>query len=309
VETASTTSFFALNLEGVDGLLLLGSAAYLEEPGLKQVVEYVSAGGVALCTASPQSPARQLLSLKTHGLLAARFESMRSDLPDLSGPTAVGWLNEDTAVGRLFAETADSDIFLLGIRDMLAMETLPPATDVVRTEEGHPLLVRQDVGKGSFHFLAVPLLSKWSDLPISMAFLPMVREILAEAGSDGREGVLRIECGEGLELPGDLAGRDDAGDLAGEWDNVRYDSEPRAGRAGGYPVEINVSRQESVPGRSSLTALRLAMTGSRTDNPRAFAADMSTDLRPYAAAVLMLLVAAEAALAARGDSGERKRRT
>lgn len=306
IQTADVKTFFVLDLDSIDGLLLLGAAAQLADPGFARARRFVEEGGVAIWTPATESPARQLIGLKRNGMLTARLLGTLGELQETRRPAAIGWVNAETAVGRLFADTPGNDLFLFPIRDMLILETASPTIDILRTEDGHPFLARQDIGAGSLYFFAAPLLSKWSDLPVSMAFLPMIREILAQTVGDRNPGILNLDCGEGLQIRRGLTGVVANAEQAIEWDNGDFDSPPRAGQIGDVPVQINVSRRESLVAVRPLSSLRAAMQGDAPALPATSEQnDDRRDLRPHVAALLLACVAVEAAAAARRDARER----
>ncbi len=297
IQVAGTSTFFALQLDRLDGLLLLGAAAYFDDVAFARVKAFVEGGGVVLCTPSETALARQFLNLQRQGLLAARFVELvggeRGETRD-----ALGWVEPDSGIGRLFADANSSDLFLFPIRKLMRLEAWPPARPLLKTEAGHPFLLRQEVGDGVFLALTVPLLSQWSDLPVAAAFLPLVREVLAEAGLGGRPGVVRLACGEPLPVWRTLTGAPPAA--------VAIDTlVPGVQLVGDLPVEINVPISESSLERRSPASLRRALLPAPTEAPATL--DTPPDRRDLwllAAAALALFLLLEAALAARHDRRE-----
>ena len=299
ITQAPTTSFFALDLSNVDGLLLLGAAAHLEDPGFNQVKTFLNDGGTVFCTLSPTSPARQFLALKKHGLLTADFRGIIAEQPNTEAPLAISTVDPTTPVGKLFAGVEDSDLFFMAIRKMARFSAYLPAKAVFSTQENDPFLVHQQVGKGTFYFLAVPLITAWTDLPVSLSFLPMIQEIFTPPSS--LQGVVSLACGSGLPARSDLSGEKIVLNKPG-WDNTAFDAPPQAGKIGSTPVEINVSRQESSPLTRPLTAIRLALTGTPWDQrqlTQAAPQGGKRDLRPFVAALLLMVILLETLVAAR----------
>ncbi|MDT8390039.1 MAG: BatA domain-containing protein [Lentisphaeria bacterium] len=294
---ATTTSFFALDLGEVDGLILLGAAAHLEEPGFQQVKAFLDRGGTVFCTSSPSQPARQFIGLKRHGLLTADFHGVISEQPDTGVSPAIDSVNDMTTVGRLFANVDDSDLFFTPIRKMVRFTAYLPATAVFSTRDKDPFLVHQAVGKGDFYFLSAPLTTDWTELPVSMSFLPMIQEIFTPGTAS--QGVLSLVCGEGLPSRRDLSGKEISLAAPG-WENRAFDAPPQAGSVGLTPVEINVSRRESSLLTRPLTAVRLALTGSPWDRKTAVTATVppeKRDLRPPIALALLAALLLETLLA------------
>lgn len=299
VTQAPTTSFFALDLSEVDGLILLGAAAHLEEAGFKQVKTFLEGGGTVFCTFSPAHPARQFMYLRKYGILTADFQGVISERPDTETRLAIDSINESTPVGKLFAGVEDSDLFFMPIRKMVRFTAYVPATTIFSTQDNYPFLTHQAVGKGDFYFLSAPLINSWTDLPVSMSFLPIIQEIFSPASSHQR--VVTLACGEGLPSRTELSGKKTSLQAPG-WDNTAFDAPPQSGKVGITPVEINVSRQESSLLTRPLTALRLALTGSPWDQKDLAKTNVSLeqrDLRPLVAALLLMVILLETLLAAR----------
>src|SRR5699024_4679847 len=50
---------------------------------------------------------------------------------------------------------------------------------LLKTSDGDPLLIQKNVGPGVVLATAFPFETAWTDLPLSSAFLPIIRELVA----------------------------------------------------------------------------------------------------------------------------------
>ncbi len=260
IQEVAANLLWSLQPHSQDALVLLGALAHLDEQGLEILKDYLSAGGVALSTPSRKS-GRQFMRMRRQGLLDVDYRGVWSVENRYRDAAVIGWMNAESMLGNVFENPQETDLFFFPIYRLVQVRARDAATVLLRTEDGDPVLLEQDVGEGTFFVSTTGFTPAWSDLPTSAVFLPLVRELLTRRRQSS-SGVLRAACGEPLPRLANLAG--DAIAAAGDLTT----DEPEVLVLGQTPVEINVSRRESDLGQRSLLALRDQLTEARTSDSR-----------------------------------------
>jgi len=257
IETVEADFLFALNLDAFGAILLLGAAGYFGEDEFTLLRNYLTDGGVALCT--PGNAAGHLFhGLRQHNLIAARFLGVAGERTASRETFGLGWVNPDSALGAVFRDADQTDLFLFPIYRYVRLGTLKQAEVLLKTLDGDPALLTRSIGTGKIYVSAFGFDPSWSDLPMTGSFLPLVRELMADAVPDDY-GVTRLECGDPIPVPEDALGTEPAVDGAGG--TGASTSQPGVFVIGETPYEVNVSRRESVVEKTNRLDLQQALTG------------------------------------------------
>gem|GEM_PF-871746 len=305
VEVVDSDFFFALNLDRVQALLLLGAAGYFGEPEFAKVRQLLADGGLVLCTPG-NTAAHQFRGLHQHELLPAEFVGIQGDTGQRPGRFAVGWVNPGTSLADLFPASEPVDLFLFPVRQYVHIRTLTDTVQVLlrfEDESGPPAVVRQRVGAGTLIASCLAFDGRASDLPVTNSFVPLVRELLAPAVPPNR-GVERLECGEPLPELLTLLGDDADADAAA--DASATTAVPGVFVRQGIPHQVNVPQVESSLEQVNPYDLHARLTGGDAATAPGAPADTAAarpDLRrielwPVCALAAAMLILAEMALAA-----------
>jgi len=288
--------FFALTLDRIDGVFLLGAAGYFREPEFKLLKTYLEGGGVVICT-SGEATAHQFRGLRQSDLLPVDFLGMAGS-PDRRGEVfGLGWVNPGSILSELFADAEATDLFLFPIYRYARLRPTGAVQVLLKTLDNDPFLVEHGVGNGRLFASAIAFHPGWSDLPVTGSFLPLVRELLTSAVPDDF-GVQRLECGAPIPVPRDLLGSDEALARQAEGQST---SAPGVFVLGDVPYEVNVSRRESVLETVNLFDLKAqladggqqAVAGAAELGPDGLPPESVTDLWPLCALAAALLALAE----------------
>ena len=258
VQSLGASALPLIDLRNFALVLLAGSAERLPAEAARQLQSHLdSGGGVIFIPGS--APVAAWRFLAEHGLLTAPEQGL------LRQPTGLGEVPQKTLLARLFPPAAPSDLHLFTIRQLLRVT--PAADDAVllQTLDGLPALLRHDsTDHGALYAFTFAFHHDVTDFPLAQAFLPILREICAEA-TDGHSEVIRLHCGEPFPNLHALDGTPMPPEL------LEDTARPGLARLGPHPVEINVSPLESSPDHAPLDEIRrvLLRPEERADAPAA----------------------------------------
>ncbi|MFW5802908.1 MAG: BatA domain-containing protein [Verrucomicrobiota bacterium] len=299
VEQVDTQFLFGLNPSGYSALLLVRPGEQLNKEGIEIVRKFVDNGGCAMVFPGARA-AGTLRLLKEHGLLDASYRGLAQ--PDVSPA-----LEEvhGHPLDEVFGGNEPSDLFLTRLHRYARLEVGDNADVLVTAEKDEPVVLRQTLGRGAVLTFAMPPNPQWTDLPLRLAFVPLVHELLADSLPDDR-GVESIACGETPAAPPDLLGESDA-----ESAMPPDTSAPGIVKYAGRPVQVNVARSESDPAQVALTELRRTLSGGERETPaadressRTAGAAAPLQLWPWLACAAALLLLLETLVAQRAPEGE-----
>lgn len=288
VEELERRFLFTSELGDTRLLAILGVGGQCEEAEFGKIKEYLAGGGTVLWTPSP-SAAREFQQLWRHELFRARFVGLAGEHE--ADSFGLGWVNPQTPLGQVFSRPETTDLYLFPVRRYARFEPPANATVWLRFLEGDPALVDVPVGQGRLFVSALPLSVDWSDLPLTQSFLPLIRELALTAVPPGH-GIRNLDCGDRFPADGAAAAVDTR--------------EPRALLHGEQPLQINVSRRESVLERINLHDLNRQL---ETGPDAAAGASLGPEARAdelwfWPAALAALLVLGELLLAHVQDQRE-----
>ena len=226
---------------GYRAVLLLGAIRHLDDAGWAALDAYLENGGVVIVTPG-EGPGRTTGILRERGLLD--LEHLGTARADRRGPTtlALDWINPDSPLGGVFGDEAARSLQMVSLYRYLRLDVRDDdAEDWLRSSEDDPLLVYRGVGRGGLFFSAFPFETGWSDLPLTGGFLPLVRELIA-GDLPADHGIVRENTGFSVARASEQLGISSDDPF---WDQVDP-REPGVHAEGGAPIEVNLSRRESV---------------------------------------------------------------
>lgn len=257
VESVDAEHFFAVSLDSVDALFLLGAVGYFRDEEFGALKEYLLGGGVAIGTPG-EAAGHGFRGLRRHRLLAADFLGIAGQHRSRDDPPfGLGWVNPETGVGALFGETGDSDLFTFSLFRYARLKLDDGVNTLIRTTEDDPALLEQPVGKGRLFFSTFAFDPAWGDFPMTTSFVPLVRELLVDARPRGGD-ICRLECGQEIPPVRTLLGSEGE---TGQDAELGDTSEPGVFVLSGVPHEVNTSRRESVVEKVSLPLLASRLRG------------------------------------------------
>lgn len=292
VQTVTDDAFFVADLSQVPMLFVLGAAERFDEAAFEHLRDFCSGGGTVVCTPGA-FPAQMVHGLRAHGLVDARLLEVVGQDHRRGESWALGWVNPEGVLGEVFAQAEQTDLFLFPIRQYLRLELTAAATVHLKTADGDPVLAEQTVGRGRVFVSALPFDTRWSDLPLTASFLPLVQEVARSAVPAGY-GITRLDCGQPLPEFRDVLGRT----VTGGPEERPSTASPGVFAIGNHPVEVNVPRRESAAERMNpydLTRRLAAAPGPAASPAPPLEPDVVRPLWPTAACLGALLLLAEMA--------------
>ncbi|MBC2595565.1 VWA domain-containing protein [Ruficoccus amylovorans] len=277
----------------IDVLYLPATTAYLDEVQLELLRDYVAGGGVALITPG-QAASRQFRLLRESGLTKTAFLGVPGRNRDQRDPFRIATLEPGSPLAEVFTGDSARDLYLAEIYQYVKLQPDANATVLLATEGGDPLLLRETYGKGELLISALSLDARWSDLPLRNAFLPVLRETLAQAVK-ADDTVIRLTVDEPLPAdfplpPGAVA--------------PVVSAEPGVTALGPHMIQVNVARSESINQSTMLSDVRALMSSPAANASPSAAAPAGEgvagriSLWPWLAAGALLCLLAELLLAA-----------
>lgn len=243
VQSVAADAFFVTDLSQVPIVFVLGSGERLDEPAMEHLRAFCLAGGTAVCTPGA-FPAQMVHGLRASGLFDARLLEVVGQDRRRGESWSLGWVNPEGILGEVFAVAEPTDLFLFPVRQYLRLDLGAAAAVHLRFGGGDAALAEQTVGRGRVFVLALPFDTRWSDLPLTASFLPLVQELARSAVPAGY-GITRLDCGQPVPDFRDVLGRATA-TPPGEAPST---AAPTVFAIGNHPVEVNVTRRESATER------------------------------------------------------------
>ena len=287
--------FYASDLAGARGLLLLGSAGQLPRDTLPSLRAFVENGGVLLATPGREA-SLAFRALSDAGLLQASVSGEEQMGPD-GRPFRIAPLKAGNPLLELFSEDTPRDLYLWRIYRYIKLRVDDPdAQPLITVPGGAPLILRKPIGKGMLLLTTFDLDAVSSDLPLRSSFLPLIRELVVNS-LPAEPGVARLIVGDNPAAP-EVRGLET---LSLEQRKQVDTAKPGVNAIANVPVEVNVSRLESLPETADLLelaaefqpttgneAVSAALAPEVPDNPHP-----AIELAPWAALLAMLLFVAE----------------
>jgi hypothetical protein len=252
VEPAQLT---ADSLRGAQAVFLLGAAPYLN-PGHWQLLHQHLAEGGRLLFTPGKAPARQTTLLAEQGLIRLSYEGMAGIDRRQPRPHSIDWVRPDSPIDLLFRAEDNRSLSHVSIYQYVRLAA-PGGREgiLLRTSQDDPVLLQQAVGPGLVFATAFPFQTAWTDLPVSTAFLPIIRELVA---GDLRpdHGIVNLDTAPTTALIGSRLNLPATSPAMANLDPLV----PGIHVVGGTPVVLNAPRSESLPGVTLPVDLQTAAT-------------------------------------------------
>ena len=283
-------------LQGAQAVFLLGAAPYLQPNEWELLHQHLAQGGRLLFTPG-KAPARQTTLLADQGWLDLSYEGMAALDRRQPRPHSIDWVRPDSSIDLLFRDEANRSLSHISLYQYVRLAAPGGSEGVLlRTSQDDPLLVQQAVGPGVVFATAFPFQTSWTDLPVSTAFLPIIRELVA-GDLPPDHGIVNLDTAPALSLiaahlnlPADSAALANLDPLT-----------PGIHVVAGTPVVLNTPRSESWPAVTPPLDLQTAITPP--SGPAAGTAAADPDARislwPGLALAALLFFILEMPLAAR----------
>lgn len=241
-------------LQNVRAVFLLGAAPYLDSSEWALLQQTLQQGGRLLFTPG-KAPARQTALLADQELIDLSYEGIAGVDRRQPRPHSIDWVQPDSPIDLLFRDEAARTLSQVSIYQYARLRPRDPNGNVLlRTSNEDPLLVQREVGPGLVLATAFPFETSWTDLPVSTAFLPIIRELVA-GDLPPDHGIVNIDTGTNasaiaarLDLPADAP-------AVANLDFLRPDIHVISNT----PVILNAPRSESLPELASPVDLQAAV--------------------------------------------------
>ena len=166
--------------------IFLADALPLGPGPVKSLGQFVRGGGVLAIFAGDKA------NKEAYASLADLLPAVPAEIaarPNDDGPQRLRPAVADPLVAGLSPGVGSAPV--LGIRRHLRFATLPPEAAVLLfSGDNHPFLLARNVGRGRVLLCVVSTDRRWSSLPISPVFLPLVHQIVRHGlGPEGRAAV------------------------------------------------------------------------------------------------------------------------
>lgn len=282
---------FEAELAEFQTLIFVDSMGDYSTIEMDMVAGFLSDGGTGIYITGQRS-AETFITMNRSNLVQTRFLGFQGDFNQLR-TFFIRTIDRESPLMAPFAEET-ADLLLFPIYRLGKLQ--PPATaeTPLMVDEELPFLVIEHQDKGRLLLLSTALSPTWSELPTSMSFLPLMRQMASASwqGSDRR--IVRLQVGENPRQALDAVGMTNA---------ALPSAKPGVYVLDGLPVEVNISRAESdlrpadVYELQQLDEPQIA-SESPERQPRYQADDERLrSLRPYLALALLILLCLEVFIA------------
>lgn len=267
VQAIEPADLTAADLRNAQMVFLLGAAPYFNESKWSFLHEYLADGGRILFTPG-NAPARQTTLLSQQKLLELEFEGMAGVDHRHPRPHHIGSVQPDSSLDHLFQDEAARTLSHVSIYRYTRLKTDENKSDILlKTSDGDPLLIQKNLGSGVVLATAFPFETGWTDLPLSSAFLPMIRELVA-GDLPPDHGIAQFDTGTEIStIAAEL-------NLSIENENLAAIDPTKPGiyLVGNSPIILNSPRSESIVATTSLADLQTAVTPRHTTETASFQA-------------------------------------
>ncbi|HLS28443.1 MAG TPA: hypothetical protein VK041_07320, partial [Opitutales bacterium] len=297
VQAVEPSDLNAASLRDVRMVFLLGAAPYLTDAQWSLLHEHLASGGRLLFTPG-NAPARQTTLLSQQNLLELEFEGMAGVDHRHPRPHHTESVQPDSSLDQLFQDDAARTLSHVSIYRYTRLKTDENKSEILmRTSDSDPILIQRNIGPGVVLTTAFAFETSSTDLPLSSAFLPIIRELVA-GDLPPDHGLAHFDTGTKIAA------------IAGAL-NLPADDEklsaidpmtPGIYPVGNLPVILNAPRSESITATTSLADLQTAVTPRSTTDVATAAAisgeSASVPLWPWFASGAFLLFIIEMPLSA-----------
>lgn len=260
--------------EPADILYLPGSLDTLPVDAYGELAKRLQAGATAVVTPGI-NPKRMLRLLRENQLLPADLRELPTRR--VPGLDYLAPLPDGSPLVNIFDEASQKSLILNTIDDILPVNAPEGSRIWLETESGFPLLLEMPHGPGRLMLFLMHLDNEASTLPVSPAFLPIIRETFAR-GSASTNAITELSIGDAapVTLPNAETVMREGGIL----------------QQGGRVWEVNLSRDELVAQAMPLARIREALVADRPAMATSQVAE-SIDLGSWLAWALLVLLLVE----------------
>jgi Aerotolerance regulator N-terminal len=138
---------------------------------VSELAKFIDQGGGAAFFLGSHTNLERFAALAATGLFPKRITATLAPLPR---PIA-SWDRTHQALAR-FDGAERGDLRGVALRDAFEIDPEPEWNVLARLENGHPVLLAREMGKGRVLVFANPLTRDWNELPRERIFVPLVRE-------------------------------------------------------------------------------------------------------------------------------------
>jgi hypothetical protein len=236
VEVLGVSSLFAIDLNSFEIVFLLGASERMSTAELVSLKDFIEAGGGVIHCPGP-APNLSWRALQENALCTILYKGIEGEHSHRSA-LGLGWLAQNTVLHNVFKAEQSSDLFLFNIRKHARLEPDQNNEIILRSLSAYPILLKQELGKGSLYSFALSFDLSWSDLPLSQSFLPLIRELSSDLiQEDFMQN--KIYCGDNLPDLVQLDGRNIF------TEEIVDNSKPGLLTVDDFTLEINLNPAES----------------------------------------------------------------
>ena len=249
-------------LRNFQAVFVLDSLTTYTESELDLLKDYLTEGGL-LVYFSGEKTAQNIAKLNAAGISRTRFAGYRGEINQLRAFN-INIINMESQILSVFHKEA-SDLLYVPIYKFSRLIPYDENEILLTLQSGNPFLMVEHMGDGALFMFAINASTRWSELPSSMSFLPMIRSIVSQGKMNNNHGTLTLTIGEdyGQKLV-----------TSGLPHDIRLKNEPGVVIRENIPLEMNVTRMESDLKAADEYAVLSALTTSNTDENR------SADIQP-----------------------------
>jgi hypothetical protein len=261
-------------------VILLDSISDYTEIEMELLKTFVNDGGALIYFAGQQA-ADNVTKLAKHGLGGIRFLGYKGDTSQRQSWT-ISTIDSGSPVLEPFVDES-SDLRHFPIYKLARYNLPKQARALAAVDEQLPVLVQEEVGKGVVFTSAIGLSPTWSDLPTSLSFVPLLRQLIRYRVT-ADHGILRLDQGEPSKDAFSAAGIAEAELPEGAGVHV----------VAGVPVEVNATRLESDLRRLDSYEVLSGLTPGAAAPTNVESAESATtvDSRPLAEVLAWILIVA-----------------
>ena len=244
--------FKEINLSSLSIIFLVGACADFGDKDYKRLDAFLEKGGIVVVTPGAES-GNSFLGLKNNKLLTADYQGV-SDGGGVYGFTRISQIDPASPFFLLFEENENTDIKLFPIYRYTRLAPKKPAETLISMDDNFPFLIRQSKGAGTLFAFSIDFSLVASEFPVTGSFLPVLHEIVFQGGKNRKDCVSTIKCGE--KVSSEISGKEAIPQGTGTAENESFMQPGVFCENRKIPVQVNVSRLESVTEKQSITTLR-----------------------------------------------------
>jgi len=172
------------SLEKASIIFLLGSAGEISRENFDKIYENLLKGLLIVCTPG-ENFSRNFSMLIRNGLIGQTARNQVGGYQNRE-PSFVEEITFDNEIMKIFEGKGDSDIYHFPIYKYIRTHSRKNSGILMKNDEGDPLVYENHVGKGACYLFTFSLDNRWSELPFSTSFVPLIRQIINQVKKTSR---------------------------------------------------------------------------------------------------------------------------